>query len=131
MPLWPPVGELVETFSPGELWQGVYRCAVQAGELLALRVHRRGHRHKGEHVALRSPQWHAPSSLPKAGSFFADGSLSFLLPRPYREKHKEPQPPPKYPSLCSTTTMYSENSLLLKVSTEPQGTCVRSRRRAA
>uniref|UniRef100_A0A8C0LEN8 Palmitoyltransferase n=1 Tax=Canis lupus dingo TaxID=286419 RepID=A0A8C0LEN8_CANLU len=30
------------------------------------------------------------------------------------EKHKEPQPPPKYPSLCSTTTMYSENSLLLK-----------------
>eukprot|EP00071_Canis_lupus_P015261 XP_005639753.1 probable palmitoyltransferase ZDHHC11 isoform X6 [Canis lupus familiaris] len=31
------------------------------------------------------------------------------------EKHKEPQPPPKYPSLCSTTTMYSENSLLLKM----------------
>ncbi|KAM8902166.1 palmitoyltransferase ZDHHC11-like isoform 5-T5 [Lycaon pictus] len=31
------------------------------------------------------------------------------------EKHKEPQPPPRYPSLCSTTIMYSENSLLLKM----------------
>ncbi|XP_041587648.1 palmitoyltransferase ZDHHC11-like isoform X2 [Vulpes lagopus] len=50
-------------------------------------------------------------SFPTGSPQKADGQSSSA----HGEKHKEPQPPPRYPSLCSTTTVYSENSLLLKM----------------
>lgn len=96
-------------------------------ELLALRFCRGGHHNNGKCMALGSSQWRSLSSLPKAGPFFADRSLSFLLPHPCREML---QPLRKCPSPCSTTAIHPENSLLPTVSSAPQGTCVEIRMRA-